>query len=508
MEDHIARSSNALLQLEAGMIIPFGGDRFSTVGSRLAADFQVGDALVVSQSDGELLHIKQDVRRLVADRIGEASKAFLALRKTAAADRASFFDAFATHLEDDEIWRRISLANDEDVSRAKSRGRDVGRLALRQGSREAMVEGLRHWQTATSQPDEPIAEIDHVSWSIEARRAPVGVMGFVFEGRPNVLIDGCGVVASGNTAVMRIGEDAEQTADAIMKLALEPALDLAKLPRGVISVLPSALGRESAWAMFTDRRIALAVARGSGPAVKRLGDLAAQSGIPVSLHGEGGAWLLADDSASIARFAMVVAASLDRKVCNTLNTCLIVRSRASDLVPALIAGLMSAARPVRRAGRLHVLAGSESHVPSGFFDLDVPVDRGGDEAMEKFATVIPRHRLDKEWEWQDTPEISLAIVDDLAEGVDLINRYSPRFVASLIAEDQAAQDAFYETVDAPFVGDGFSRWVDGQYALGKPELGLANWQFGRPIGRSSILAGDGVHTVRLRMRQVDPELRR
>ena len=51
-------------------------------------------------------------------------------------------------------------------------------------------------------------------------------------------------------------------------------------------------------------------------------------------------------------------------------------------------------------------------------------------------------------------------------------------------------------VDAPFVGDGFTRWVDGQYALDTPELGLSNWQGGRLLGRGGVLSGDSVHTIR------------
>ena len=80
--------------------------------------------------------------------------------------------------------------------------------------------------------------------------------------------------------------------------------------------------------------------------------------------------------------------------------------------------------------------------------------------------------------------------------------------ASLISEDPDAHDYFYNTINAPFVGDGFTRWVDGQYALDKPELGLSNWEHGRLFARGGVLSGDGVFTVRTRARQTDPALRR
>ena len=61
--------------------------------------------------------------------------------------------------------------------------------------------------------------------------------------------------------------------------------------------------------------------------------------------------------------------------------------------------------------------------------------------------------------------------------------------------------------DAPFVGNGFTRWVDGQFAFDQPELGLSNWEYGRILGRGAILSGDSVFTVRYRAHVEDPETR-
>lgn len=100
------------------------------------------------------------------------------------------------------------------------------------------------------------------------------------------------------------------------------------------------------------------------------------------------------------------------------------------------------------------------------------------------------------------------IVDDIDQAVQQFNQYSPHFVASLISADAADHEAFYRSVDAPFVGDGFTRWVDGQFALLQPELGLSNWQSGRLFGRGGVLSGDSVYTVRLRAKVADPHLHR
>jgi glutamate-5-semialdehyde dehydrogenase len=96
----------------------------------------------------------------------------------------------------------------------------------------------------------------------------------------------------------------------------------------------------------------------------------------------------------------------------------------------------------------------------------------------------------------------------VADAVALYNRHSPRLVASLVSEDAGEQDRFWATVDAPFVGDGFTRWVDGLYALRQPELGLSNWEHGRLLARSGVLSGGSTTTVRLRVRQQDPDLHR
>jgi glutamate-5-semialdehyde dehydrogenase len=104
--------------------------------------------------------------------------------------------------------------------------------------------------------------------------------------------------------------------------------------------------------------------------------------------------------------------------------------------------------------------------------------------------------LGTEWEWENDPELSIVVVDTVAEAVELFNRHSPRFVASLLGGDAAVRRQFYDTVDAPFVGDGFTRWVDGQFAFDQPELGLSNWQSGRLFARGGVLSGDSVYTVR------------
>jgi glutamate-5-semialdehyde dehydrogenase len=365
---------------------------------------------------------------------------------------------------------------------------------------------LRGWRDSSLRRDSVVARVEHPGWSVEARRAPLGVVGFVFEGRPNVFADAAGVVRTGNTVVMRIGSDAIGTARAIMERCVAPALAEAGLPLGTIELLASR-ERSAGWALFAHPRLALAVARGSGPAVAQLGGVARQFGTPVSLHGTGGAWLVAGAAADPARFAASVTASLDRKVCNTLNVCCIPAARI-ELVDRFLAAIDAAANARETSARLHVLAASAAHVPADRFTSTVEIVRADGTHDEPAASTLEEADLATEWEWEHSPEITLAVVADVAAAVALCNRYSPRFIASIVSEDAVERDAFYGAVDAPFIGDGFTRWVDGQFALDTPELGLSNWQSGRLMARGGVLSGESVHTVRHRATITDPALHR
>lgn len=467
--------NDQLCTLVAGERIIYGGDRVATVPAELAAAFRAGDRLVVVHETGDLLHIPSAQHSIATDAVARAAAAFTSLATATDEQISEFYERFAALLENDDTFGPIAEANAADVASAAARGRAVGRLTLSATMRADMVAGLRTWRDIDTRRSQQVGRVVHSRWVVEQWRDPLGVVGFVFEGRPNVFADATGVLRTGNTVVFRIGSDALGTARAIMTAAVQPALAAAGLPTGAVQLVDSA-AHAAGWALFADQRLSLAVARGSGAAVSQLGAVARQHGVPVSLHGTGGAWLVAAGSADAERFVNAVRHSLDRKVCNTLNVCCIVRSREHDLLPAF---------------RAAVLAAAPTGVEPIIHDLtpDNPC-------------------LAHEWEWDVAPEVAVMVVDDVAHAVMQCNRYSPHFVASLISADADEHDAFYRGVDAPFVGDGFTRWVDGQFAFLQPELGLSNWQAGRLFGRGGVLSGDSVYTVRLRASISDSELHR
>jgi glutamate-5-semialdehyde dehydrogenase len=496
-----------LAALPVGMPLLYGGNRLTYVSRDLSERFRQGDRLLVLQQTGDLLLIPAAQQTCAATAVDRAVSAFGAMGRVTDAQITHFFEEFALRLEADESWSAIAAANTQDVERAQARGRSTTRLVASDKMRRDMVAGLREWRDSPSGRGRVVERVEHPGWSVEQLVAPLGVVGFVFEGRPNVFADATGVLRGGNTVVFRIGSDALGTAQAIVRHALNPALVAAGLPEGAASLVESA-DHAAGWALFSDSRLALAVARGSGRAVAQLGGVARQAGVPVSLHGTGGAWLVAGEDADAERFASAIYHSLDRKVCNTLNVCCIPQVRAEELVPVFLASLRRAGARLGHGCKLHIVAGDESHLPEEWLTEQTTVRRSEGDVTEPLAETLPVEALGREWEWEATPEVSLKIVADVDEAVALFNRYSPHFIASLLSEDAEQQKRFQETVDAPFVGNGFTRWVDGQYALNRPELGLSNWQNGRLFARGGILSGDGVYTLRARVTQADPDVHR
>lgn len=503
-------SIGQLTHLETGMKIPFGGDRFAVVDQALAESFTTGDRLYVVQDTGALLHVPSHVVHDVTHSVDAAVSAFDDLRSVPPSNIVDFYRQVATRLA--SAWDGIVAANNQDVARAEEQGRSTTRLLVNDQMRSDMIAGLEEWATLVednnSDPDFDLVErVDHGDWSVDVRTAALGVIGFVFEGRPNVIVDAAGVLATGNTAALRIGGDALGTATAIIDQVIAPSLAATGLPVGSLSLVP-VRDRSAGWALFSDPRLALAVVRGSGAAVTQLGSIARQAGVPVSAHGTGGAWIVVDAPAETERVRAVISNSLDRKVCNTVNTVVVLEDNAQHIVPVVLSAADDAAAARGGVARVHIAQGTEKWVDATEFDRVIPVQRAEGVVDERRVTTIPVTDLGKEWEWENTPEISVVVVHDVAEAAELFNTYSPQFIASLLTTDPAKLVAFRDNVNAPFVGDGFTRWVDGQYTLNQPELGLSNWEKGRLLGRAAVLTGGDLTTRRMYSHHQDPSQHR
>lgn len=493
-------NSQPLTALDAGLRVIVSGDRVVSIPASLAEKFRPGDSVAYAEATDELLLIPGAERRAAGDAVAAAAQAFEQMRAVGEAEVNAFYESFARRLATDAIWEQIAEANRLDVDDARRRARSTTRLVASEKLRQGMIDGLRGWAALGTIRGRVIETVEHTGWAVDLVAAELGVVAFVFEGRPNVLADATGVLKGGNTVVFRIGRDALRTARTIMEQALVPALLEAGLPEGAVRLVDS-VEHAAGWALFTDRRVSLAVARGSGRAVAVLGGLARQSGVPVSLHGTGGAWLVASARAEPLALERIVAASLDRKVCNTLNVCCLPRSEAARLVPAFLRGLAEAGKRRGQAFKLHVVEGDDTEWTRELFAKRIHVARAEGAVEEAQAEPLALGELGREWEWEETPEVSLKLVDGIEQAVQLFNAYSPQFVACLLSPDPEEQRRFFGSVNAPFVGDGYTRWVDGQLALDRPELGLSNWENGRLLARGGVLSGDSIFTIRTRARQ-------
>ena len=474
------------------------GDRIIINGKPVVVDdaivnnFADGDALF-GLSDGQILHVSKGELSLVDSSVSAAQSAFRELGNCDAVQISLFYSKFAEKLLDPEIRDGLLKANVLDVQSAKDRNRQTTRLALTEHVLDGMVDALHMWQMASQSTGQVLELVEHDGWKVQSEIAPLGVVAFVFEGRPNVFADATGVLRSGNTCVFRLGSDALCTARSMMELAIRPSLEESGLPLDAVLLLDAA-SHSSAWALFANKNIALAVARGSGHAVSQLGEIAQQSGTAVSLHGTGGAWMLIGEHPSVDRLSQVIEHSLDRKVCNTLNVIGIPQSLAAGLIPVIAEAISSAGERRHRVPIVHACARSLPLLNMCEVDLDLIALQDGE--------------LSVEWEWDDTPECSVFVFDDLNQAVQFFNEQAPSFIVSLISDDKNEFEFVWRNTEAPFVGNGFTRWVDGQFALNKPELGLSNWQNGRVLGRGSILSGDSVYSVRYRADQQDINLSR
>ena len=494
-------TSDALLR--AGDLVAIGRHR-TVISQEFAASLEPGDQVLALSHNGQLRRLPKAVVDLVDEAVSAASRAFTLLPDVSDDAINEFFELAAEALQDNVRFSTVLQANQRDEESARARGRSVTRLVLSENMRRDMIAALLMWRDAPMSRDSVVSKTEHVGWSVEQRAAPLGVLGFVFEGRPNVFADATGVLKGGNAVVFRIGSDALGTANAMMDVIIRPSLIQAGLPVDAVVLLNSP-EHAAGWSLFSDSRLGLAVARGSGTAVSELGSIAQQSGVPVSLHGTGGAWMVVGEEASLDRLESCVLHSLDRKVCNTLNVVTVIRHLASVHIPIILkaAEIGASARGTRP--RIHAIQGAEKFMST---EVTIEVRRSEGVILEQQVTVANVESLSTEYEWEENPEFAIVLVEDIDEAVELFNAYSPQFIVSTISENKTEQERVWSLTNAPFFGDGFTRWVDGQFSLLRPELGLSNWENGRLFGRSGILSGDSAFTMRLRVHQSDEKLHR
>ena len=388
-----------------------------------------------------------DIARTMA-KIGRQAKAaarVLALASTAQKDRA--LAAMATAIRASRA--EILAANVDDMADGKASGLDgaaLDRLALNNQRIEAMAEALDVVRGLA----DPVGKITE-SWTrpngmtIERVRVPIGVIGIVYESRPNVTADaGALTLKSGNAVILRGGSDSYGSSRAI-HAAMITGLREANLPEAAISLVPTR-DRAAVGMMLAglDGAIDVIVPRGGKSLVARV---QAEARVPVFAHLEGVCHVYVDKAAALEMAKTIVLNAKLRRtgVCGAAETLLVDRAAASTHLKPLIEMLLDAGCEVR----------------------------GDVAAQQADARVKPAREEDWSTEYLDAI-ITAGVVDGVDAAIEHIERYGSHHTDAIVTADNAAAEKFLNEVDSTIVlHNASTQFADGgEFGFGA-EIGIA-----------------------------------
>jgi glutamate-5-semialdehyde dehydrogenase len=346
----------------------------------------------------------------------------------------------------------LSAANALDLDAARQSGLSsalLDRLALSPSAIATMVEGLR--QIATL-PD-PIGEISNMKSrpsgiQVGQMRVPLGVIGIIYEARPNVTVDAAGLcIKSGNAAILRGGSEAIHCNRALAKLVTE-GLTKAGLPLDAVQVVDT-VDRAAVGVLITmPQFVDVIVPRGGKGLIARLIE---EATVPMIKHLDGICHVYIDGKADLAK-ALPIAfnAKCHRYgTCNTMETLLVARSVAAAVLPQL----------------------------AELYKTKEVELRADDEAQAILAG-YPHLAAAAEEDWSTeylAPILAVKVVAGIEEAMDHIDRYSSKHTEAIITEDYSAALRFLREVDsASVMVNASTRFADGfEYGLGA-EIGISN----------------------------------
>jgi glutamate-5-semialdehyde dehydrogenase len=342
----------------------------------------------------------------------------------------------------------LLAANAEDLAAARQAGLDTAlldRLALTSKGIDMMADGVLQ---ITALPD-PIGEMSALKKrpsgiQVGQMRVPLGVVGIIYEARPNVTADAAALcLKSGNAAILRGGSEAIRSNRAIAALVSE-GLAAAGLPAETIQVVETtdraAVGKLISMREFVD----VIVPRGGKGLIARL---LAESRVPMIQHLDGNCHVYLETSADPDKALAIVknAKTQSYGTCNTAESLLIDRAIAPSLLP--------------RIRDMLAAAGVEM--------------RGCPECCRALPGITPAAEEDYAAEYL-APVISMKVVTDVTEAIDHINRYSSHHTEAIVTENYGAAMRFLREVDSSSVMvNASTRFADGfEYGLGA-EIGIS-----------------------------------
>lgn len=388
------------------------------------------------------------------DAMGQAARdAAERLRDAPAEQRSRAIRAIAQHIRrcSDEILK----ANAKDVAEAKAM---VDRLLLNPERLEDMARAI---EEIADIPD-PVGEVTE-RWTrpngleISRIRTPIGVIGMIYESRPNVTADAAAIcLRSGNAVILRSGSEALRSALAIGE-AITAAVAEAGLPRAAVQIVPSA-DRNAVGAMLDglSGTIDLIIPRGGRALVERV---SADARVPVLGHLEGVCHTYVHASADPDMAAQIVHNAKLRRVsvCGATETLLIDREVAPNLLPRLASELEEC-------------------------------ELRGDETARAIIPMQPATEADWRTEYLE-PILSVKTVDGLRDAIEHIAKYGTRHTEAIVAEDAAVAEQFLNRVDSAIVmWNASTQFADGgEFGFGA-EIGIATGKLHArgPVGPAQL----------------------
>jgi len=369
----------------------------------------------------------------------------------------------------------LLAANALDLQAARAAGLEAAlldRLTLTEKTVAGMAEGLRQ---VAALPD-PIGEMNDFSYrpsgiQLGKMRVPLGVVGIIYESRPNVTADAAALcLKSGNAAILRGGSEAFHSNQAIAA-CVQQGLQQAGLPASAVQVIETT-DRAAVGALITmPEYVDVLVPRGGKGLIARI---SADARVPVIKHLDGNCHVFIDQSADLDKaVAIAVNAKTHRYgTCNTMETLLVHRAVAAQVLPLLAAAYAEKGVELRGCEQTRALLGS---------------------------TVKPASEDDWSTEYL-APILAIRVVDDLDPAIEHINQYGSHHTDAIVTEDYSRARRFLREVDSSSVMvNASTRFADGfEYGLGA-EIGISTDKIHArgPVGllgltsQKWIVLGDG-----------------
>ena len=380
------------------------------------------------------------------DRLGSEAKEASVILSQATLEQKN--EALALISEEIQLNRKAILeVNQADLAHAKEKSIGsalIDRLELNDSRIDSMISGLK----VVSELPDPVGEItdlDPTPSGIEVSkmRVPLGVVGIIYESRPNVTADAAALcLKSGNACLLRGGSEAIQSNKLIWN-CLQNGLIKSGLPKECIQLIETTDREAVKTLLHLDKYLDVIIPRGGKGLVKLITE---ESRVPVIKHLDGICHVYIDDSADLSKAEEIAlnAKTYRYGICGAMETLLIHNKVASDVLPSLIGKLNAEGVEVR-----------------------------GCKKTTEFVEVSDATEEDWTTEYL-APILSIRVVESMNEAIDHIQKDGSHHTDSIVSEDLKKVDVFFKQVDSSSVMHNLPTcWADGfEYGLGA-EVGIS-----------------------------------